>query len=180
MKLIPLSKGKFAKVDDHWFKYLNQWKWHFDGAYARRNVYHYENGKKIQEHIFIHRIVVKTPPGMFTDHIDGDTLNDQESNLRICTNRQNAANMKKRANLSSRYKGVTKRGENSFRVTVWKDNQKIYDAHFPNERWAAMSYNLNAAALFGSYARLNFSDALVGMSVDASSLNPQSGGSHTA
>ena len=25
----------FAKVDDHWFDYLNQWKWHYDGKYAR-------------------------------------------------------------------------------------------------------------------------------------------------
>lgn len=124
MKLISLSQGKFAKVDDHLFDYFNQWKWHFDGKYARRNVYHYENGKRVQTHILMHRIVNRTSKGRFTDHIDGDALNNQKNNLRTCIVRQNAANMKKRANQSSRYKGVTKRGEiasaRSFGKTIGK------------------------------------------------------------
>lgn len=31
----------------------------------------------------------------------------------------------------------------------------------PNERWAALAYDLNAPALFGEYARLNFPDAIL-------------------
>ncbi len=161
MKLISLSKGKFAKVDDDMYDFLNQWKWHFDGEYARRNVYHYESGKKIQTHILMHRLIADTPKDRFTDHKDGDTLNNRRENLRVCTTRQNAANMKKRSNQSSIYKGVTKRSENCYRTVIWKDNQKVFDAHFPNERWAAMAYDLNAPFLFGEYARLNFPDAIL-------------------
>jgi hypothetical protein len=61
---------------------------------------------------------------------------------------------------SSIYKGVVK-NEGSWRVQIWKDNAKQYDASFPNERWAAMAYDLNAKALFGEYARLNFPEAIL-------------------
>ena len=71
------------------------------------------------------------------------------------------------------YKGVCKDGD-SWRVQIWKDNKKVFTAITQNERWAGMIYDLNAPALFGEYARLNFSDVLVGMSVDAFSSSPQS------
>ena len=29
-KLIPLSQGKFAKVDEEDYEFLSQWKWHYD------------------------------------------------------------------------------------------------------------------------------------------------------
>ena len=154
MKLIPLSKGKFAKVDDHWFDYLNQWKWHFDGKYARRNIY--ENGKLVKR-VLMHRLINNTPEGLFTDHADGDCLNNQESNLRNCDKKTNAANMRKHKGASI-YKGVSK-SKNVWRTQVWQDNERVFNTTFPNERWAAMAYDLNAAALFGEYARLNFPDA---------------------
>src|ERR1044072_7171568 len=135
MKLIPLSKGKFAKVDDHWFDYLNQWKWHFDGRYARRRTPRV-NGK--QGSVLMHRLVAGTPPDKFTDHIDGDELNNQRSHTRTCNHRQNAANQKKALNKSSRYKGVSKY-KNKWRAQVSFDNRKVYDAVFSKERWAAMA-----------------------------------------
>jgi hypothetical protein len=155
MKLIALSKGKFAKVDDHRYEEVNKYKWHFDGRYARR---HIKVGGK-QKNILLHRVINRTPKGMFTDHIDGDCLNDQESNLRNCTKKTNAANMRKHRG-SSIYKGVSKH-ENKWRTQIWKDNEKVFGATFPNERWAAYAYDLNAKALFGKYARLNFQDAIL-------------------
>jgi hypothetical protein len=156
MKLIPLSKGKFAKVDDRRYDELNQRKWYFDGRYARRNVY--ENGKLVKR-ILMHRVVAGTPEGVLTDHKDGDTLNNQEANLRFCDKSKNAANQKKRPNLLSVYKGVTK-DQASWQTQIWYNNKKHYSASFREERWAAMAYDLNAAALFGEYARLNFPEAI--------------------
>lgn len=168
MKLIELSQGKFAKVDDDMFDFLNQWKWHFDGQYARRHIK--VEGK--QENILLHRVINKTPEGMFTDHIDGDCLNDQASNLRSCTKRTNAANMRKHRGTSI-YKGVSKR-KNKWRTQIWKDNEKVFAATCSNERWAAMIYDLNAPALFGEYARLNFSDGLVSRVLHDCVANPPS------
>lgn len=157
MKIIELSKGKSAKVDDHWFDYLNQWKWHFDGRYARR---HTPRINGIQGNVLMHRVIAKTPNGMFTDHKDGDELNNLKSNLRTCNHRQNAANQKKALNKSSSYKGVSKYND-KWRAQVSFDNRKVYDAVFAEERWAAMAADLNAYALFGEYARLNFPNAIL-------------------
>jgi hypothetical protein len=92
--------------------------------------------------------------------IDGDELNNQESNLRVCDFRQNAANQKKAQNKSSLYKGVSKCGD-GWRAQVTYDNRKVFDAVFPKERWAAMAADLNAVALFGEYARRNFPEAIL-------------------
>lgn len=81
------------------------------------------------------------------------------THLRTCDHKQNAANKKKVSNLTSICKGAVKHG-NNWRVQIWKDNRKVYDASFPNERWAAYAYDLKAAALFGEYARPNFPNAI--------------------
>ncbi len=170
MKKIPLTQGKLALVDDHWFDYLSQWKWYYNVGYAE----HKENGKHLQ----MHRVIMNAPAGVFVDHKNGDTLDNQAKNLRLSNHSTNAMNMRKHRGVS-KYKGVSKH-ENSWRTQIWHNNKKVLAITFPNERWAAMAYNLNAAALFGQYARLNFSGAIVGMSVDASSSNPQSVNLHTA
>jgi HNH endonuclease len=160
MKLIPLSKNHFAKVDDNWFDYLSQWKWHFDGRYARRHTPKV-NGKQGNE--LMHRLVAEAKPGEFVDHINGDPLDNRAENLRTCDHSTNAMNMRKHRGQSI-YKGVTKRG-NSYRTVIWKDNEKVFDASCTNERWAAMIYDLNAAALFGEYARLNFASETTRMTL---------------
>ena len=80
MKQIPLTQGKFAIIDDKDFEYLNQWKWTYDGRYAIRSVA-FTVGKRSK--IYMHRIILNTPVGMDTDHIDMNRLNNQRLNLRI-------------------------------------------------------------------------------------------------
>jgi hypothetical protein len=56
--------------------------------------------------IMMHRLVTNAPHGMVVDHIDGDTLNNTKSNLRICTSTENKRNCKLYKNSSSGHKGV--------------------------------------------------------------------------
>ena len=88
MKEIKLTRGLFTQVDDKDFDYLNQFKWYVlkghGGFYAIRK----ENCKKI----LMHRFILNTPDNMITDHKDGNTLNNQRNNIRICDKRQNAYN----------------------------------------------------------------------------------------
>jgi len=93
-KEIILTQGKVAIVDDDMYDYLNQFKWHAvkqsGKFYARRHIKSSNPNIKI----LIHRDVMKPEKGFVIDHIDGNTLNNQKDNLRICTHAQNIRNSK--------------------------------------------------------------------------------------
>ena len=172
MKQIALSKGKFAQVDDELFDFLNQWKWHYAavGYAARREFF---NGKpgKIK---YMHHEIMGKHKGKYVDHISGDKLDNQKHNLRVVSPTQSLWNIGKQKNSVTPYKGVyyDRRKRNrpwNARITYY--GKKIWIGSFPTVRLAGLAYDLNAYALFGEYARLNFSGAIVGMSVDASSSN---------
>jgi UDP-N-acetylglucosamine pyrophosphorylase len=88
MKEIQLIPEGVSLVDDEDFEYLNQFKWynHYNIAYRtiREN-----NMSKL---IGMHREIMKTPKGLEVDHWDHNTLNNQKSNLRNCTHKENCQN----------------------------------------------------------------------------------------
>ena len=90
MKLIPVSGGNFAAVDDEDYDYLMQRKWQISGkGYATR----YDRFKdKPRVIIFMHRAIMKAKNGDIVDHKDGNKLNNQKSNLRFATPAQNSQN----------------------------------------------------------------------------------------
>jgi hypothetical protein len=98
-KEIILTRGKVAIVDDEDFKYLNQYKWYaskipkYDLWYANRTTSLKKEG--FRKDIGMHRVIMNPPPKMFVDHIDHNGLNNQRSNLRIVTQRQNNQNMRR-------------------------------------------------------------------------------------
>jgi len=156
MKLIPLTRGKYAKVDDEDFEYLNQFKWCVQGKYAGR-LSSRKFGKRSM--ILMHREILHTPNGMLTDHIDEDGLNNQKYNIRVCTSSQNAANIKMRKANTSGFRGVRldKRAKiKKWRVDIRNVCMKLYVGHFYSKEEAARAYDKKATELFGKFARLNF------------------------
>ena len=92
-----------------------------------------------------------TDKTLFVDHINGDTLNNTRSNLRIVTHKQNMFNTSKHKDNTTGYKGVVKRSENCFEVNI----QKKYIGCKPTAKEAAILYNAEAIKRFGKYAKLN-------------------------
>src|SRR6185295_18688937 len=103
VKEIPLSKGKVALVDDEDFEMLMHRRWYFSLGYARNDVK--IDGKRVV--LRMHRLVMGASKGQYVDHIDGDTLNNQKSNLRFCTLAQNRMNSRKSTLNSCGLKGVS-------------------------------------------------------------------------
>jgi len=166
MKLIPLTQGLFAKVDDEDYEWLNQWKWlakesdkgHF---YACRNPPR-EKGKN-RTMIRMHNLIMGVLEGNRVDHKDRDGLNNQRNNLRFSTPSQNSANTSVRVNKkSSNYFGVFKM--KSYNKTYWKAAIKVnykqvslgtYPFTANGEVLAAKAYNEAAVKYKGEFAHIN-------------------------
>jgi len=157
MPKIKLTNGMETIVDDDDYEKFGQYQWRFAPNNSKYNT---SIGYAVRGHktILLHREIMKTPQGMFTDHINGDKLDNRKSNLRIVNRHQNATNTPKRsATLSSVYKGVTKENnQNVYRVSVKVGNRIVKINGFQHERHAALAYDLWAIDLFGNYANTNF------------------------
>lgn len=156
MKTIPLTRGRHAIVDDEDYKYLMQWKWCCNASgYAVTSI-RGDDGK--QKTVRMHRLINKTPPGKFTDHIDGNRLNNRRSNLRSCTNRQNQFNSRPIRGGSSKYKGVCfhiHRRKWLTQIRGIESGKILFIGYFEDEEDAAIAYNVAAQLFYGEFAYLN-------------------------
>lgn len=153
-KLISLTQGKFAIVDDADYERLLRFTWHYNQKTGYAVGEQWGNGKKIQ--ITMHREVLHAPKGQRVDHENENKLDNQKRNLRFCTNSQNMSNRGKQKNNTSGYKGVfwsipAKRWRAQIRV----DRKFIHLGLFDSTIDAAKAYNKAAIELFGEFAHLN-------------------------
>jgi hypothetical protein len=163
MKYIELSRGKVAIVDDDCFELVSKYTWHCthirgkDIYYAKTNI---RAGDR-QKQLWMHRIITGCPFNKEVDHIDGNGLNNQKSNLRLATHQQNMFNQRKRSGGSSQYKGVSwcKRS-NRWLSQIMINKKTKFLGYFSDEISAAVAYDTAAIMYFGEFANKNFSDSV--------------------
>lgn len=154
MKQIPLTQGRVALVDDADFDYLSQWKWYAVKSgrtfYARRA--NKNDGPSV---LTMHQQLYGMKK---VDHKDGNGLNNQRSNLRLCDVSQNRQNMVKTKRLTSIYKGVSwDKSRRKWDCRIRPPGQKqIRIGRFDSETEAAKAYDEMAIAVFGEFANTNF------------------------
>lgn len=154
MKKLLLSGNaeRFVLIDDEDFEPLSKWKWYFNGRYAMRE----GNLAGQSKTIYMHRFIMNTPKGMYTDHIDMNPLNNQKSNLRICTNSQNNFNKIKQKNNTSGYKGIDwVKKDKVWRIRLNKNKKTVFLAYSKNLTEAVKIYNQAVREHHGTYGRLN-------------------------
>lgn len=156
MKKIPLTQGQFALVDDEDYDWLNQWKWY---AYKSRNTFYVEccqRGRRVKMHRMI--LGLKYGDGKQIDHKDGNGLNNQRHNLRVCNYSQNNFNKGPQKRItSSRFKGVHWHKRDKIWITrIQYNNKEIHIGQYKNEIKAGKAYDRKAKELFGEFARPNF------------------------
>jgi hypothetical protein len=152
MKLVKLTKGKVAMVDDADYDWLSKWKWTYDGRYAHRKEW------PSKRKIYLHRLLLGEPIGLEVDHKDLDKLNCQRNNLRIGRRSNNGSNKLKQSNNTSGYKGITCRKQaNGMKwiAQIQYNGKNHYIGIFDDSKNAAKAYNEKADELFGEFARLN-------------------------
>jgi len=163
MKELILTKGFVAIVDDEDFEVLSQRKWtalitgqHIKRVYAYRRQMCDNGVRKWQKMILLHRAIMLPPDRTDVDHINGDTLDNRRSNLRLATRSQNLAN-NRRALGATGYRGVTtdKRAKSARYICQCGGKNMGY---FDTPEDAARRYDAVASEKFGEFAKLNFPD----------------------
>lgn len=164
MKKIELTQGMFALVDDEDFEKLRNFSWFYTMAKDERTGYASrkfkdENGKRVN--FRMHREILGAEKGTVIDHIDGNGLNNQKSNLRICSAIQNSWNRKKSATKKTKAdKGVTivkdRKGTPSYWIArIGVGYQRFYLGTFKTKELASAAYDEAAKKHYGDFALLN-------------------------
>lgn len=117
MKTIPVYRKNtvvaHALVDDENHETLSKYKWNRADGYAQAWL-------SRRDAIKMHHLVLAPVPPMVTDHINGNTLDNQRHNLRNVTRQQNGQNRK----------GPPKHNTSGFRGVIRKP-------HCPLKPWQA-------------------------------------------
>ncbi len=163
MKEIQLTKGYVAVVDDDDYFLLSLHKWYclIDRQGNPRAMRSFRTDLGLSTMVYMSREILGLKVGDKTkaDHKNHNTLDNQRSNLRACTNRENSCNSLPRVGCSSQYKGVCydnrKKKRNQRWVVDIKHKNQRHRKRFKLEIDAARHYNKMATQFFGEYACLN-------------------------
>jgi hypothetical protein len=142
---IPLTKGYEAIIDAADVVLISGFHWHSDvrnhTVYSSRNS---TDGGTLRK-VYLHNAIFGKLEDMQIDHIDGNGLNNQRSNLRFATSSQNLQNTGSRKNNKSGLKGVSRKsGRFKWVAQIRANGKKIFLGHFDDPLIAHAAY-LNAS-----------------------------------
>ena len=114
----------------------------------------------------VHRKVAGAPKNKDVDHINGNTLDNRKSNLRVCSRSQNNYNRGPKKNNKSGYKGVVFKSDH-WREKPWvamikTPGKYLHIGSFKTAEEAAMAYDAAALKYAGDFAWLNFPEFFPG------------------
>lgn len=146
-----------SQVDDEDYERVKDLNWNI--SYSKGNLYvtarqFYPNDKKRK--VKLHQVVMMPydDVNFVVDHRDNDALNNQKSNLRLATHKQNTHNRRPLKNKFSQFKGVVK-GHKCFAISITVDGNYTYIKGFQYEIEAAFKYNELARQHHGEFAYQN-------------------------
>lgn len=163
MKLIPLTKGKFAQVDDIDFDKAMAYKWQVKigskawlSSYAQRTEGPYKGPRKC---IKLHRFILQLDDPLHEVlFLDSDGLNCQRHNLKVVKHSVVCGYSRKRKTgiPSSRYKGVSfHTGKNRWLAQITYEGKYKFIGWFKSEEAAAAAYDRVALKYGGDVIRVN-------------------------
>lgn len=150
---IEMTQGMTAWVSPEDADLVGRHSW----SVATRGEKIYAQARIGGKNVLMHTLLMNPPEGVGVDHVDGDTLDNRRSNLRLASKSQNAANRGPTKSNTSGYKGVHwhKQGK-KWMAAIGVDGKSIYLGLFQHAQDAARAYDEAALKHFGEYAVLNF------------------------
>jgi len=177
IRLIPLTKARFAIVDLADYERLRKHKWR--AARSNRTFYAVRTDPESTpgrlKLIWMHREVLQAKlassphplrgpgaqqrgPSVVADHINHNGLDNRRANLRLATVADNNYHRRKRISKTrSRYKGVDLvKPTGKFRARIRAEGRRRYLGAFESETDAARTYDKAAKKHHKEFAVLNF------------------------
>lgn len=147
-KAVPLTKGRYALVDEEDYDRVMEHNWHLTGA-------GYANNNKLG---LLHRFLLDYPENGQVDHVNRCRTDCRKSNLRVVDTSENSINRCGAEGKSSKYKGVSFiKTRNKWKVQLrFKGKHVLNVSTFEDEKQAALFYDEAAKAYYGENAHLNF------------------------
>lgn len=161
MRAISLNDGLEVLIDDEDYSLVSEFKWYGGKADQARDNW-YAQAHALGKTIYMHRLLLGAEPGQQLDHIDRNGLNNQKSNLRICTQRQNNAAIPG-VKSSTGFRGVEfspQNNRNRYRACLYHQQRRVHLGYFPTAVAAAKHRDNAAREVYGEFAQLNFPDAM--------------------
>lgn len=150
------KRGGCALIDGDDEQSVRQFRWHHaNTGYAGSSSMYRMTGLKL---MLMHRLIATPPDGMQIDHINGNKLDNRRANLRFCTIRQNAHNVRTKRQLAGdKLKGTCwDKSRGKWLASICHAGANLYLGRYDSEREAALAYDAKARELFGEFAALNF------------------------
>jgi len=133
----------YTKLDASDYEKVKNVKW-----YKRQK---YVMGSIGEKKVFLHRFIMDTPDDMFTDHINGDVLDNRKCNLRICTKAENTRNRANRKNVA----GIKLVPSGRYSAVITVQYKVIYLGTFDTEKEAVQARIDAEIKYFGEYRASN-------------------------
>lgn len=156
---IPLTKGQETIIDAIDAD-LADLKWYAmelpnDRYYATRNLTGKPRRIKMMHVLILERLINRLlNKGECSDHVNGNSLDNRRSNLRLATNSENASNVKRHRDNKSGYKGVVyDSSRKKWRAEIMSKGERRHLGRYDTAEEAYRAYCQEAVKLHGKFAR---------------------------
>lgn len=152
---IHLDKGGVCIIDSEDLELISGYSWHTN-AYGYAVAGLWNPDKKRNDIIFMHRIISRAKKGSIIDHVDGNQLNNQRSNLREATRKQNGQNRidPGKANKSGVVGVQWCKPRNKWVAMIKVDYKSIYLGGFDKKEDAITARREAEKKYFGEFAKI--------------------------
>lgn len=148
------ASGESFIFDYEDYNAIERYQWHIVN---RVDGYGYVARRSGKNYIYLTHDLLGVSSETFVDHVNGDTLDERRTNLRIASVHENTCNQKLRKDSSSGYKGVHYiQRRRKYEATIQSNHKKYHLGYFDNPEDGARAYDEAARFYFGEFACVNF------------------------